>query len=168
MSLARRVSPIAVTLALLSLATAGHAQKFPSPITGTWKLNLAKSTYSPANLAPKSTTSKYTVTPTSVSVVTDGVDYQGRTTHSEYTAPCDGTDAPWKGTINGQPNPDQDGISVKCLDSNTLHVVNKKGGKATTTLHIVVSKDGKTRNVATSGTNAAGIKVNHHAVYDKQ
>jgi hypothetical protein len=168
MSFARRLLPAAACVALLTLGGGSLDAQAPSPFNGTWKLNLAKSTYSPANLAPKSGTAKYTVTATTVTVVADAVDSQGRTSHSEYTAKCDGTDAPWKGTIDGKPNPDQDGVSVKCLDANTLHVVNKNKGKATTTLHIVVSADGKTRTVSVSGATAQGVTVNHKAVYDKQ
>jgi hypothetical protein len=153
----------------VTLASAPLAAQKPSPFNGTWKLNLVKSKYDPASLAPKAATVvKYTVTATEVTAVADGVDSQGRKTHSEYTAKCDGTVAPWNGTLDGQPNPDQDGISVKCLDTNTLHIVNSLKGKPTITLHNVVSADGKTRTVNITGTNAQGVKINHTAVYDKQ
>jgi len=165
MSLVRPLFVIGLGATLLSAPLA--AQK-TSPLNGTWKLNLAKSKYDPADLAPKSGTSKYTVTATAVTVVTDGVDSQGRATHSEYTAKCDGTPAAWNGTIDGKPNPDQDGVTVKCLSATTLHVVNLLKGKPTTTLHVVVSADGKTRTVSTTGANARGVKVNNTAVYDKQ
>lgn len=168
MSFARSIARFAAGIALLTVAGGQLGAQAPSPFDATWKLNLAKSTYSPANLAPKSGTAKYTVTATTVNVVSDGVDSQGRTTHSEYTAKCDGTDSPWKGTVDGKPNPDQDAVSVKCLDANTLHVVNKNKGKPTTTLHVVVAPDGKTRTVSVSGANAQGVTVNHKAVYDKQ
>jgi len=155
---------VGVTLAAAPLAAQGT-----SPFNGTWKLNLAKSKFDPASLTPKgATVVKYTVTASEVTTVSDGVDSQGRKTHAEYTAKCDGTVAPWHGTIDGKPNPDQDGVSVKCLDAHTLHIVNSLKGKATTTLHKVVSADGKTRTVTTTGTNAAGTKVNHTAIYDKQ
>jgi len=165
MSLARRMLVAAVSVTLLSAPLAAQG----SPYNGTWKLNLAKSKYDPASLTPKAATIvKYTVTKTGVTTVADGVDSQGRKTHVEYTAPCDGTVSPWHGTIDGKPNPDQDGISIKCLDARTLHIVNSLKGKTTTTFHSVVSADGKTRTVNQTGTNAAGVKVNHTVVYDKQ
>ena len=154
---------VGVTLASAPLAAQA------SLFTGTWKLNLAKSKYDPANLTPKAATIvKYTVTATKVTNVSDGVDSQGRKTHSEYTANCDGTVVAWVGTIDGKLNPDQDGISVKCVDAYTLHIVNSIRGRPTTTLHNVVATDGKTRTVLTTGINAQGVRVNHLAVYDKQ
>jgi len=166
MSLIRSILAAAAGVMLVAAPLA--AQK-ASPFNGTWQLNLAKSKYDPASLTPKAaTTVKYTITATEVNTVADGVDSQGRKTHVEYTAKCDGTVAPWHGTIDGKPNPDQDGISVKCLDANTLHIVNSLKGKPTTTFHNVVAADGKTRTVAMTGTNAQGVKVNHTVVYDKQ
>src|SRR4030095_1229601 len=77
-------------------------------VMGTWKLNLAKSKYSPANLAPKSTTTTFQSVPGGVKTTTDTVDYQGRKLHTEYTAMFDGKDVPVKSTLDGKPNPDQD------------------------------------------------------------
>src|SRR5262245_11332265 len=72
-----------------------------SPLAGTWRINLAKSKYDPPALAPKSGTIKIEVTGDTIKIVNDGVDAQGRATHSEYTARFDGKDYPWKGTIDG-------------------------------------------------------------------
>ena len=47
-------------------------------------------------------------------------------------------------------------------------LVNKKGGKITTTQKNVVAADGKTRTVTTTGTDAAGQKVSSVALYEKQ
>jgi hypothetical protein len=168
MSFPRSASTVRPWLTLLVLVAGPLAAQTPSPLNGTWKLNLAKSSYSPANLAPKSGTTKYTVTATTFAAITDGIDSQGRATHSEYTAKCDGTDAPWKGTRDGQPNTDQDAVSVKCMDAHTFHVVNKSKGKALTTVHIVVAADGKTRTSTVTGTNAQGVTVKATVVYDKQ
>lgn len=166
MSLAR---PMLVALAGVTLLSGSLAAQKASLFNGTWKLDIAKSKYDPASQMPKAATvAKYTVTATDVSVTSDGTDSQGRKTHAEYTAKCDGTIAAWHGTIDGKPNPDQDGVSVKCLDATTLHIVNSLKGKPTTTLHVVVSADGKTRTVNVRGTTAGGVKVDHTLVYDKQ
>ena len=163
------VRPLLAAAAGVMLLSGSLPAQKPSPFNGTWKLNIAKSKYDPATMVPKAATvAKYTVTTTDVTVASDGMDNQGRKTHSEYTAKCDGTVAPWQGTIDGKPNPDQDGVSVKCLDANTMHIVNSLKGKATTTLHAVVSADGKTRTVNVRGTTATGVKVDHTLVYDKQ
>jgi hypothetical protein len=152
----------------LLIAAVPLAAQTPSPLAGTWKLNLAKSSYNPASLAPRSTTSTYKVSATEISAVTDGVDSQGRKTHVEYTAKLDGKNYPWKGTIDGQPNPNQDMVAVTRIGTRTYHIVNKLKGKTTTTIHIVVAPDGKSRTATTTGTNPQGGTVNHKAWYDKQ
>jgi hypothetical protein len=47
-------------------------------------------------------------------------------------------------------------------------VVNKKGGKVTTSGRTVYSKDGKLRTITTTGTNVQGQKVNNTAVWERQ
>ena len=49
-----------------------------SPTIGTWKLNLAKSKYDPANLAPKSMTTKMEAVGGSIKSTTIGTDFRDR------------------------------------------------------------------------------------------
>jgi hypothetical protein len=128
---------------------------------GTWKVNLAKSTYSPANLAPKSSSTKNEGVAGGIKTVADIVDADGKKVHYEYTAKYDGKDY----AVTGDPNRDM--VSVKKIDENTYDFTSKNGGKVTTTSHIVYSKDGKLRTLTTSGTNAQGIKVNNTVVSEK-
>jgi hypothetical protein len=58
--------------------------------------------------------------------------------------------------------------SYRRINSHTLALSAKKGGKVTLTGRIVVSRDGKTRTVTTTGTDAKGKRVTNTAVYDKQ
>jgi len=155
---------LVVTLAGTTLAQSAQPA---SPLSGTWKLNIAKSTY-PSNLAPKSATTQFDVTKDGVKAVIDGVDSQGRATHQEYTATFDGNDHPWKGTIAGQPNPNQDAIAWKKIDDYTYEITNKLKGQTLTSSRIVVAADGRSRTNTTSGQNAQGETVNVVAVYDKQ
>jgi len=148
--------------------TVGVSGQTADPLSGTWKLNLANSKYSPASLAPKSGTTKFEVTKTTVKTITDGVDGQGRVTHSEYTATLDGKDSPWKGTLDGRPNPDQDAIAWKKIDDYTYELVNKLKGQVLTTQRTVIARDGKTRTNTVTGKNAQGQTVNHTVVYERQ
>jgi len=166
MSTYRRVL-LSLVLIVAALPGAVAAQGTES-LAGTWKLNAAKSKYDPASLANKSGTTTYTFSGNSVTANIDQVNAKDQKVHVEYTATLDGADSPWKGTIDGKPNPAQDVVSFKKLDANTYHVENKLKGKVLTINHIVVAPDGKSRTVTISGTNAAGQKVNHHVVYDKQ
>jgi hypothetical protein len=161
------VFALGLVVVLAGTALAQSAQP-ASPLSGTWKLNMAKSTYSPSTLAPKSGTTQFDVTKDGVKAVVDGVDSQGRATHQEYTATFDGKDHPWKGTIAGQPSPNQDAIAWKKIDDHTYEITNKLKGQTLTSSRIVVAKDGRSRTNTTSGKNAQGVTVNVVAVYDKQ
>ena len=167
MSTHRRVALMSLLLIAAALPGAVAAQATES-LAGTWKLNAAKSKYDPASLANKSGTTTYTFSASGVTAVIDQVNAKDQKVHIEYTATLDGVDQPWKGTIDGKPNPAQDAVSFKKLDANTYHVENKLKGKVLTTNHIVVAADGKSRTVTISGTNAEGQKVKHVVVYDKQ
>jgi hypothetical protein len=144
------------------------AAQAPSPLSATWKFNAAKSKYNPANLAPKSNTIKYTIAGDTITAVTDGVDAQGWTIHTEYTAKLDGKAYPFKGTIAGKPNPDQDGVMWKKIDNNTYETSTMLKGKALVTSHIVIAPDGKTRTSPQTGKNAQGQTVNNVVFYEKQ
>jgi hypothetical protein len=127
---------------------------------GTWKLNEAKSKFSPG--APKNTTVVYEAAGDSVKVTVDGVDADGKPSHNEWTGKFDGKDYPLTG------DPAADSRSYKKIDARTMELANKKGGKTVVTGKITVSADGKSRTVAVSGTDASGKKVTSTAVYDKQ
>ena len=129
--------------------------------TGTWKLNIAKSKYSPG-MPPKSQTTKLETTKDGIREIVDRVNADGSMTHWDYTAKFDGKDYEIKG------DPDRDHASVKKIDDYTLEVVNKKDGKVTTSMKLVVAKDGKSRTNTVTGKNAAGVAVNNVLVFDKQ
>jgi hypothetical protein len=128
---------------------------------GTWKLNVAKSKYSPGP-GPRSLTLKFEATPDGIKLTSDGVDGEGKDMHGAYTSKWDGEDVPWTG------NPNADTASPKRIDANTYENVWKKGGKVTVTAKTVVSGDGKTLTTTQTGTNAKGEAVNNTAVYDRQ
>jgi hypothetical protein len=129
-------------------------------LSGTWKLNLAKSKYSPGP-APKSLT--VTITREGAWVVAKsesiGADSKAATYTNRYT--LDGKPHPYKTSL-------VDGtISVKRIDDfNSEATI--KSGKSSVTAKGTISKDGKTRTLSSTGTNAEGKAVNNVAVYDKQ
>jgi hypothetical protein len=127
---------------------------------GTWKLNEAKSKFSPG--APKNTTVVYEAAGDSVKVTVDGVDADGKPSHNEWTGKFDGKDYPVTGDSSA------DTRSYKRVDAHTLKLTNKKGDKVAMSGTATVSADGKTRTVTISGTDASGKKVSATAVYDKQ
>ena len=131
------------------------------PSVGTWKLNVAKSTYSPGP-APKSLTVKIEAAGDGVKITADGVRGDDTPIRVESTAQYDGKDYP----ITGSPMADT--VSLKRLDANTTERTDKKGGKVTQTLTRKVSSDGKTMTVTYKGTDAEGRPIDNVAVYEKQ
>jgi hypothetical protein len=128
---------------------------------GTWKLNVAKSKYSPGP-APKSWTLKFEATADGIKLTFDGVDPEGNPTHGEYVSKFDGADVPFAG------NPDADTASAKKIDDNSYENVWKKDGKTTITAKAVVSDSGKTLTVTLVGTDSKGRTVKNVAVYERQ
>jgi hypothetical protein len=128
---------------------------------GTWKLDVAKSKYSPGP-APKSLTLKFEATPGGIKFKGDGVGADGKPNHSMFLSKFDGKDVPYEG------NPDADMASPMKVDDNSYENTWKKGGKATITAKVVVSADGKTMTITQTGTNAKGEAVDNTAVYKKQ
>jgi hypothetical protein len=145
-------------LAVTALAAAQSKDSF----VGTWRLNVAKSKYSPGP-APKSQTTVYEAAGKGYKISVTAEPATGAMQRWSYTTNLDGADAPITGN-----NPNADMTAVKRVDANTLEVVNKKGGKVTTMQRNVVAADCKTRTVTTTGTDAQGQKVNNLAVYEKQ
>jgi hypothetical protein len=161
----RRISPGACGVAFLAVwllttvprASYGQA----SPLFGTWKLNGAKSTYSPGP-PPKGTTLTYEAAGEGLKATSQGVDAEGKTTGVQFTANFDGKDYPVTGAQ------DWDTVALKRVDASTLEQTRKKGGKVVQTATVVVSKDGKGLTVRVTGTNAKGQRVNNVGVYEQQ
>jgi hypothetical protein len=131
------------------------------PQVGAWRLNVAKSKYSPGP-APKSANTKIEAAGAGTKVVVDQVLSDDTVRHWEFTANYDGKDSPVTG------NPDADTVARTRIDANTVQTISKKGGKVMTTQTSAVSSDGKTRTVTTKGVNASGQQVNNVAVYERQ
>ena len=113
MSLLHRVAVSAGTLVVALSAISLSAQMPGDHLTGTWILAVGQSKYSPADLAPKAGRTRITVNAEGIKVTTDGKNSKGEDTHSEYTAKFDEKDYPWKGTVAGKPDTDQDAVSWK-------------------------------------------------------
>lgn len=128
---------------------------------GTWKLDTAKSKFSPGP-GPKTLTLKWEATPDGVKFTGDGVNADGKPARSMYVTKYDGKDVPYEG------NPDADMASAKRIDDNSYDNTWKKAGKPTIMAKVVVSADGKTMTITQTGTNAKGETVNNLIVYNKQ
>jgi hypothetical protein len=108
-----------------------------SALEGTWRANLAKSTYSPGP-APKSQTVKWERAQGGLLFTVDQVTADGRTTHGETLEKPDGSDAPVRGS--------QPPITrfFKRIDDRTYEDGNKVNGKLTGNGHDPVPAEGST------------------------
>jgi hypothetical protein len=153
--------PVIVTCVVIMCSALLLAQAPAKNMVGTWKLDIAKSKYSPGP-TPKSQIAKLENADGGMKVVSDRVESDGKMTHFEWTAKFDGKDYPVKG------DPGRDAVSVKKIDDYTLEMTNKKAGKATTMIKAVYSKDGKSRTETVTGTDAQGKKIKNVTLWDKQ
>ena len=156
-----KMSTTFVTTLLLVALAVNISAAVADKQSGTWKMNPAKSTYSPGP-APKSITVKIDSDADNIKLTSDGIDAAGNPTHVEYTAKYDGKDYP----ITGVPNADT--VAVKQINANTVQSTVKKADQVVMTVTSVLSKDGKTRTSTFKGKDAQGLDVNNVVVYDKQ
>jgi hypothetical protein len=130
---------------------------------GTWKLNLAKSTYTPPPMPVKNLTVTREASDGGVKTTLTGERSDGTAVNSSYTAKYDGKDVQVAG------NAPYDMIAVKQVNANTLTDKRSKTGtpyKATS--RIVISNDGKTMTATLKGTNADGKQFTQVFIYEKQ
>jgi len=156
----KMVAALAATLLLVALALNVSAAPADEH-SGTWKMNPAKSNYSPGP-APKSITVNIVSDADNMKLTSEGIDAAGNPTHVEYSAKYDGKDYP----ITGIPNADT--VALERLDASTIRSTTKKADQVVMTVTSVISKDGKTRTATFKGKNAEGLDVNNVVVYDKQ
>jgi len=157
--LGKHVSGIAVAaIGALALTVAAGAQT--DPMAGTWKLDVAKSTYKPGP-APKSATAVIEAVGKGLKVSVDAVMAEGPMKWS-YSSEGDGKDVPVTG------NPSYDTANVTRSSPTESTIVYKKAGKAIVTLKASVAKDGKTMTTTSEGTDAKGQKMHNVGHYTKQ
>jgi hypothetical protein len=140
---------------------AGIQAQAPKGLEGTWKLNTAKSKFSPGP-APKSMTLTYSPDGTDgMKIVVDVTPADGPAQHWEMTAHYDGKDSPVTG------NPNADVISMKKVNDLTGESTFKKGGTVTSTNVRKISAGGKTLTITSTGTTADGKPRKDVQVFEK-
>ena len=131
------------------------------PAVGTWKLNPAKSRYSPGPV-PKSNLITIVAIDNGIKVSGKGTDGAGKPTSIDYTLTFDGKEKPVTGS------PDYDSTTGKRINANTTEQTRKKGGNMVQTAKREISADGKTMTITTRGKDASGRAVNNIGIFEKQ
>jgi hypothetical protein len=165
----RRVRPrraVIVVLAIAVLFTSAVAAQtrvvVPPGWIGTWKLNLAKSSYVPGPAPYKR--ARYTIEPTgdAMKVTYDMVHPRGGVSHFEWTGRIDGKDYPVQGF---------DQIvtyAYSGLNDGSYQVISRIDGRLAAISRITLSPDGRTMTTTTGGTSPSGQKVATVTVYEKE
>ena len=128
---------------------------------GTWKADVAKSTFSPGPPI-KAQLSKIEPVENGIKLVSDRTNNDGSVTHIAYTVKYDGKDYPVAG------DPGRDAVSSKRIDDFTIETLSKKGGKVTTTLRIAYAHDGQSRTETATGTDPQGRPIKNVVFWNKQ
>jgi len=128
---------------------------------GTWKLNVAKSTFRPGP-PPVSETRVYKAEANGVKTTVKTMWADRTSTAVEYPANYDGKDYPVSGSR------DVDAVVLTRMDDFTSAATLKHFGKEIGVARRVVSPDRKTMTITYKGINTRGDQVDNVAVYDKQ
>jgi hypothetical protein len=151
----------AVILGVLTLAVIPMAAQ-TEPIVGTWRLDVAKSTYKPGP-APKSTTIVVTTAGKVMKVTVDAVNADGSPLKWGFSTVRDGKE---EAPVTG--NPMFETVTASRESANAGTNVYKRGGKVVMTTKIAITADGNSMTVTTAGTDLKGQAVNNVAQYTRQ
>jgi len=161
-ALALAVSPAAAAPAAApDSAPDSAAPPAANPIVGTWKLNVAKSTFTPGP-GWRSQVRTYRATPGGASVSWTGVGASGDTMHVSYDYTYDGKDYPMVGSAN------YDTLNAVPVDARTVKSEEKRDGKVVGIAMRKVSADGKVLTITDEGTNRKGEKFSQVLVFERQ
>ncbi len=151
-----RIAVAAVALSFVATAACFAA----NPHMGTWKLNEAKSKLAPG--MGKNITVVYAEMKDEMQVTVDGVDKDGKPTHSVWVGKADGK------AYKSEGNLPWDAAVYKMVNDRTYDLTMMKDGKVFSTGKSTVSADGKSRTVTLNRTDADEKKVKAKIVYDKE
>jgi len=137
------------------------AQPAEDTSAGTWKLNIAKSTFA-SNTPPKSETRTYTVTPEGTHVVIEDEYADGKKTKVETLLTYDGKPQPSTGSGIF------DSTATKRIDRNVTTSDLLRNGKVIGTVRREVSPDGKTMKMSYVINRPDGRSVSTLSVFERQ
>src|SRR6266568_3455559 len=155
MSAGRKILFSTRCIIVLGSAVLYAAATVPKSVVGTWKLNLAQSTFEGVP-APQSQTRVYDDWGSGlVHAKFEGVDAQGKRTVTEFVARYDGRDYPRVALRSETAGT----IALKHISDRAIEYTYKEDGKVTITGTRTISADGKSYISRYSGKNAQGQPV---------
>jgi len=153
-----------IVLGVVLLAGSASAQSKDDPSIGSWKLNVAKSKFTPGPPI-KGDTRSYEVQDGWLIVTTETTAANGDRTGVRFAAKFDGKEYPQIGRFA----PTVALISYQPVDKRTLkYTVKDTAGKVTSTNTRTVSADGKTMTIEQKSTEASGRPVLNVELFELQ
>lgn len=131
------------------------------PVAGTWKLNVAKSKYSPGP-APKEETRVYESRGEGIKVTVKTIAADGHSTTVLIAANYDGKDYPVTGSS------DYDAIALTKKNDRISEAALMHGVRVIATSTREISEDGATMTITYKTSGDQDRPINNKAVYEKQ
>jgi hypothetical protein len=156
----RITSQTGILPAVLTILIASGQER--EPLTGTWHLNFAESTFASGPPQYKRVVTRIEPWKDGLKIVYDMVGVRGGVTHWEWTGRVDGKDYPLQGVED---------VLTYAYSRNgdrAYTVVFKVDGRIDTTTGISISPDGKVMTVTSAASNPQGQRVVNTAIYNKQ
>ena len=135
------------------------------PVIGTWKLNIAKSRFSPGlGAAPKQQINIVRELPDQIEITVSGSRTDGSPISEKVTVPKEG------GILKYQQGGPAAGVTdfLTVINPGDWIFTGMQSGRQVYTVRVVVSKDGKTANETTRGVDAKGRPFEQLQVFDRQ
>jgi hypothetical protein len=149
-------APIA---ALVLSAAAGPPA---NPVIATWKLNVAKSTFTPGP-GWRSQVRTYRAAPGGGMLIEwKGIGGHGEPMHVRFVSTLDGKDHPMTGSDK------YDTLSAVRIDALTTRSEEKRDGKVVGIAIVKRSADGKVMTITDEGTDRKGQKFSQLLVFDRE
>src|SRR3954452_974487 len=149
------VLSLALLLSALAAGSAVKQRETCYPFTGTWKLNVEKSTFSPGP-APRSTI---------VTISSDGrVSFEGTDSHEKPTRRSHPLSVGREVTFDGADN-----LTINTrVAGNIIDDIVKLNGKPIQRIHAVFSQHGRIVTVNRDGKDPQGHQVHNREIYERQ
>ena len=155
-----RFAGIAVTAVFAAAMGLAAAAQAPDPLVGTWKLDVAKSTFKPGP-APKSLTVVIEAAGKGIKVAVDGVGGDGTPIKFGYTSMRDGKDVP----VTGSPKFDTAAVTIPIRRRERSSIRGRQDGHHRQDVSLQGRKD---PDGDLHGTDAKGQALHNVDVYVKQ
>jgi hypothetical protein len=129
--------------------------------TGTWKRNVARSTYSPGPAPQTEQIVRLDIVNGLLQVTENGTDAQGQPSRNIYVVNFDGKDH----TVDAAQGLTR---TYRWIDERKFEAINRVRREETTMMEFALADDGRTYTLTTTGITAQGQLVHHIVVYEKQ